>query len=78
MKRMKPYQYWFSAAGVFVLWGGVDLLFDWLHYSTTLNSAPFSLWILVNLLGFGVAAAICALTGWLLRRKDKKRKDENL
>lgn len=78
MKKKEPYQYWFTAAGIFVVCGGIHLLFDWIQYSNTFNSAPFSVWILANAIGFGGAAAVCAVVGWILRKKRKNRGDDTL
>ena len=76
MKKRKLYQYWFAGAGIFALCGCIHLLFDWIRYNNTLNSAPFSVWILMNLLGFGSAAAVCLIVGWILWKKSKNRKDD--
>ena len=77
MKPKKPYKYCFCAAGTFVLCGCIHLLFDWFRYNNTLNSAPFSVWILMNAIYFGGAAALCLVAGWLLRRKSKDGKDDS-
>ena len=66
----------FYAAGVLAVCGGIHLFFDWMRYSSTLNSAPFSLWILVNLIGFGLPGAACVLIGWILRKRSGKGKDD--
>jgi len=71
----KPYQYWFYTAGSLLLCGCIHLFFDWIQYSNTLNSAPFSIWILVNAVGFGGASALCLIVGWILRSKSENRKD---
>ncbi len=46
-------------------------LMDYQVYSTTLNSAPFSLWIAVNALYFLLPAAIFLAAGLLLGRKGR-------
>ena len=76
MKKKKTFQLWYNAAGIFLICGCIHLFFDWLKYNDTLNSAPFSLWILVNAIGFGGAAALCLIIGRILQKKDTKRKDD--
>ena len=36
---------------------------DWHTYNTTLNSAPFRLWVLVNVIYFLLPAAVLAIIG---------------
>ena len=76
MKKMKNYQKWFWIAAAFLICGSIHLLFDWIKYNNTLNSAPFSLWIVVNAVFFGSAALICLIVGWILQKKSKNRKDD--
>ena len=76
MKKRKPYRYFFLTAAILLLCGCVRLPFDWLRYSSTLNSAPFSVWILVNAVTYGGAALLCTVIGWVLWRKEKIRKDD--
>ena len=42
---------------------------DYLHYSRTLNSAPFWVNILVNAIYFLIPALIFLAAGWILGRK---------
>lgn len=42
---------------------------DYYVYSTTLNSAPFYLWILVNTVYFILPAAVLLVVGLVLKRK---------
>lgn len=76
MKKLKNDQKWFWAAGAFLICGCIHLVFDWVKYNNTLNSAPFYLWILMNAVYFGGAALICLTVGWILRKKRKNRKDD--
>lgn len=76
VKKRDPYQYWLYAAGIFIICGCIHLFFDWIEYSNTLNSAPFSVWILLNAVGFGGAAAICLIVSMILRKKSNNRKDD--
>ena len=44
---------------------------DYYHYNTTLNSAPFSVWVLVRGVEFGLPAIIAFFVAYFLQRKDK-------
>ncbi len=46
-------------------------LMDYQVYTTTLNSAPFSLWIAINALYFLLPAAILLAAAWILGRKGR-------
>jgi len=78
VKKKKAWVFWLVLAVVILLCGTIHLYADWLSYSTSLNSAPFSLWIWVNAIVFGVPAAVCGLIAWILWRKNKNRKDDPL
>ena len=78
MKKRSLYWYFFVSAVAFAVSGCVRLLIDWLQYSSTLNSAPFSVWVLVIASTYGGAAVLCAVIGWFLWRKEKQRKDDTL
>jgi uncharacterized membrane protein YphA (DoxX/SURF4 family) len=77
MRKRKMYHYFFIMAGTMLLCGCIRLLVDWLQYSSTLNSAPFSVWILVIGTTYGGAALLCVVIGLLLRRTERMRKDRN-
>lgn len=47
----------------------VKTVFDYGKYSSTLNSAPFDLWILVNALYFILPAAIFFIIGMIEKKK---------
>lgn len=44
-------------------------IFDYKRYSASLNSAPFSLWILVNAIYFVLPALIVFLLGIVLKKR---------
>ena len=73
--QKKLYWYFYALAANMLACGGIHLLMDWVQYSNTLNSAPFSLWIWMNLLGFGGGAAVFLVIGWILQKR-QTRKDE--
>lgn len=50
----------------------IKTIFDYGKYSSTLNSAPFSLWILVNALYFLLPALIIFVAGIIKKGKRKR------
>ena len=71
---MKQWNLWYLASGILQVACVVHISLEWLRYSDTLNSAPFSLTVWVNVVGFGIPAAGCFLIGLYL---EKKRKDDS-
>lgn len=47
----------------------IKTVLDYNKYSSTLNSAPFSLWILVNAVYFVLPALIVFIIGIVLKKK---------
>ena len=66
---MKKPKFWFilsaACAAVFV----IKIPFDYHVYSTTLNSAPFWVWLMVNAIYYLVPALIALMIGWILKKK---------
>ena len=57
-------------AGIFLLIAfPVKLIKDYIVYTTTLNSAPFYLWVLVDGLCYLLPAAILVLLGKYLKKR---------
>ena len=50
----------------------IAVIRDYAAYNTTLNSAPFSLWIWVNGICYLLPAAILFLAAFLLKKKQNK------
>lgn len=50
---------------------------DWYVYNTTLNSAPFYLWVLVDAVYFLLPAACIFLAGKLVRARKNKESQEH-
>ena len=71
---MRRWNLWYLASGIIQVSCVIRILLEWYRYSHTLNSAPFSVTILVNAVFFGVPAAIIFLIGLYL---EKKRKDDS-
>ena len=55
----------------------LKLVRDWFVYSTTLNSAPFYLWVMVDAAYYLLPAACIFLAGRFVQVKKKKEEQEN-
>ena len=66
---MKKPKLWFILSAVLAAVYVVKIPLDYHVYSTTLNSAPFWVWLLVNAVYFLVPALIALIIGWILGRK---------
>ena len=55
----------------------LKLVRDWFVYSTTLNSAPFYLWVMVDAAYYLLPAACIFLAGRFVQAKKKKDKQKN-
>lgn len=49
----------------------IKLGIDWSQYNSSLSSAPFWVWLLMDGLYFLLPACLCAVVGTVLRRKSK-------
>ena len=49
----------------------IKTIVDYFRYSTTLNSAPFYIWIIVNMVYFIIPAIIVFIVGIILKKKTK-------
>lgn len=55
----------------------LKLVRDWFVYSTTLNSAPFYLWVMVDAAYYLLPAACIFLAGRFVQAKKKKDEQKN-
>jgi hypothetical protein len=63
-----------NAASILLMIGFIaKTIVDYANYSSSLNSAPFSVWILVNALTFVIPAVIIFIVGIVCKKKNKKR-----
>ena len=69
MKKMQTYKLLYGAAMLMILGFCIHLAVDYYQYSTTLNSAPFSIWVLVNALIWLVPAALAFIAGYLAKKR---------
>ncbi len=70
---MKKHFFFYGASLLLTLGFIIKVLIDYGVYNSTLNSAPFYLWILVDSIYFLLPALISLLIGWILHRKAKNR-----
>ena len=66
---MKNPKFWFTVSILCTAVFLIKLPLDYHAYSTTLNSAPFRIWIMVNAIYFLVPALIALIIGIALKRK---------
>ncbi len=51
----------------------INTIVDYIRYSTTLNSAPFYLWIIVNMVYFILPAIIVFVVGIIIKNRAKDK-----
>ena len=51
----------------------INTILDYSRYNSTLNSAPFYLWALVNMVCFIVPAIIVFIVGLVIKKKQKAK-----
>lgn len=71
MKRIRGDKVCFAVSALLFLAFIVHTIVDYSRYNATLNSAPFSLWILVNAIYFIVPAAVALVIGLIIRKKTR-------
>jgi len=69
MKRLSWHQVFYTASVIFIVVFILAVLLDCHTYSTTLNSAPFYVWVLGIYL---LPALLCGITGLLCQRHSKQ------
>jgi len=47
----------------------IKSIVDYTQYSTSLNSAPFSVWVLVNVLYLVIPAIVVFIIGFIVKKK---------
>ena len=72
---MKGHKLLYGASALMVLGFCVHVAVDWHQYNTTLNSAPFGVWILVDALLWLIPAAIAAVAGFVAKKKLTKKEN---
>ena len=70
---MKGHKLLYGASVLMVLGFCIHLMVDYHKYNTTLNSAPFWVWIAVDALLWLLPAAIAFVAGFVAKRKLSKK-----
>ena len=74
MKRKTIGMILYILAAILVLIGCISLGIDYGRYDSTLNSAPFSLWIWAVSIECGLPAIILCVVAYFLRRPGKEER----
>lgn len=70
--KLKLYKVFYAAALLLLLGFCLATCMDYVRYTTTLNSAPFHVFILVNAMVFLVPDLLCVLLGRFFKKKAEK------
>ena len=70
---MKGHKLLYGASVLMVLGFCVNIIVDYHRYNTTLNSAPFWLWIVTDALLWLIPALIAVIAGFVAKRKLSKK-----
>ena len=69
MKKVQTYKLLYGAAVLMVLGFCIHVTVDYCQYSSTLNSAPFTVWILVDSLLWLIPAALAFAAGHIAKKR---------
>ena len=72
---MKGHKLLYGASVLMVLGFCIAVLTGWYKYNTTLNSAPFWVWILTDAMIWLIPAAIAAVAGFVAKKKLTKKEN---
>ena len=70
---MKGVKLLYGASILMVLGFCIHLIIDYHKYNTTLNSAPFWVWICADAMVWLIPAALAALAGFIAHKKVKEK-----
>ena len=70
---MKGHKLLYGASGLMVLGFCVSVIVGWYRYNTTLNSAPFWVWIVSDALIWLLPALIAFVAGFVAKRRLMKK-----
>ena len=62
----------FASSSCLLLGFIIKTIVDYSRYSSTLNSAPFYIWVLANAVYFIIPAMIVLFAGLFIKRRSKK------
>ena len=69
MKKGNIWKILLAVTGLLVIGFGIQTGVDYYKYTTTVNSAPFSVWVLVNALMYLLPAAVSAVVAIVIKKK---------
>ena len=72
MKKETIYKILFTISFLLLATFAVTTIIDYINYSTTLNSAPFYVFILVNAIMFILPSIVLAIIGFIIKRKSNR------
>lgn len=73
MKKIKGETVCYTLSVLLLLLFIIHTIVDYSRYDSTLNSAPFYLWIVVNILYFIIPAMIVFIVGIIIGKKQKAK-----
>ena len=71
MKRLNKTKVCYGLSVLLIIGFIINTIIDYGRYNTTLNSAPFYMWIIVNAICFIVPAIIALIVGLVIKKKTK-------
>ena len=71
MKKINGTKVCYGLSVLLVISFIINTIIDYSRYNSTLNSAPFYLWIIVNAICFIVPAIIALIVGLVIKKKTK-------
>lgn len=74
MKKLKISKVCGIASIILMIVFVIKVILDYITYKTTLNSAPFYLWIVVDAIYFLLPASVLGIISLVLQKKNKKSK----
>ena len=75
MKKINAIKLCYILSALLAIGFIVQTIFDYRQYSTTLNSAPFYLWIVVNAVFYILPAIVVLIVGLLLKKRKREIKE---
>ena len=70
---MKGHKLLYGASALMVVGFCVHLSVDWYQYSSTLNSAPFWVWVVSDMLLWLLPALVAFIAGFVAKKKLSKK-----
>ena len=71
MKKLNKTKVCYGLSVLLIIGFIINTIIDYGRYNTTLNSAPFYMWIIVNAVCFIVPAIITLIIGLVIKKKTK-------